>query len=125
MNDNEKVICEKCGSEMAYFMKVGSCGFSCPNCCWGWATTYHSPLDLDEQKYTVTVENSNEGDSQKYKTISEILGCNYLEARKKLISGFSISEISAKETVSVLRALTAGQISFKVTPDFPHDFLNQ
>ena len=122
MNDN--VICEKCGRVMTYYRKAGSCGYECPNCGWGWATSYYSPLDLDEQKYTVTVAGSNVGKSQQYKAISEILNCNYLEARKKYISGFSIQDIPAKDALSVIKTLTNGHVSFTVSPVFPHEYKN-
>ena len=41
---SEKAICDKCGSEIKYFQEKGSCGWVCPVCGWGCATTYIEPV---------------------------------------------------------------------------------
>ena len=119
---DDKAVCEKCGAVMKYYRKEGSCGYLCPDCGWGWVTTYYSPLELDRQKYTLIVAGANDCDIQRYKAVAGILGCNYPEARKKYISGFSVPDIPAKAALSVIRALTAAGIRFTVSPDFPHDY---
>ena len=121
MNNKEKVYCEKCGTEMEPFHKMGSCGYSCPKCGWGWATTYYSPLDLDKQKYTISVSSSSQANSASYKAVSKLMNCNYLEARKKMASGFIFKDVSAKETMLILKELASVQLEYSVDPQYPHD----
>ena len=121
MSEDKKVYCEKCGTEMNYFQEMGSCGYSCPKCGWGWAATYYSPLNLDKEKYTISVLGSNDRNNASYKTVSKLLGCNYLQAREKIITGFSFTDVSAKEVMLILKALTAGKIEYTVDPQYPHD----
>ena len=47
---NSIVKCEKCGTPMVPFQKDGSQGMTCPKCGWGWATTYTTPIMLDEDQ---------------------------------------------------------------------------
>ena len=43
---NDKCICEKCGAEMKPLSDFSPVGMTCPNCGWGWATTYIDPIKL-------------------------------------------------------------------------------
>ena len=37
---SEKIICEKCGTEMQSHHKGSTCSMLCPKCGWGWVMTY-------------------------------------------------------------------------------------
>ena len=43
----DKIICEKCGAEMLPIDQNKPVGMTCPNCGWGWATTYIEPIIED------------------------------------------------------------------------------
>ena len=45
---NKEYICEKCGTEMVPIDKKIPVGLTCPNCGWGWATTYIDPIIEDD-----------------------------------------------------------------------------
>lgn len=47
---NKEYICEKCGTEMVPIDKKIPVGLTCPNCGWGWATTYIDPIIEDDIK---------------------------------------------------------------------------
>ena len=46
---NKEYICEKCGTEMVPIDKKIPVGLTCPNCGWGWATTYIDPIIEDDR----------------------------------------------------------------------------
>jgi hypothetical protein len=52
------VICEKCGAEMKPLSDIYPVGMTCPNCGWGWATTYIDPINLDESDYHIILVSS-------------------------------------------------------------------
>ena len=52
---NNNMICEKCGSEMIYEKKDCDSTWTCPNCNWGIATPYFSPIYLDTTEYTIII----------------------------------------------------------------------
>ena len=78
------VICEKCGAEMKPLSDIYPVGMTCPNCGWGWATTYIEPILSDSTDYHVVLVSSNNSLTS-IKAVSEVANCNYIEA-KKLIS---------------------------------------
>ena len=80
---NDKCICEKCGVEMKPLSEIYPIGMTCPNCGWGWATTYIDPINLDESDYQMILV-SSENSFSNIKIISEIANCNYIDAKKKI-----------------------------------------
>lgn len=119
---SEKVICEKCGAEMQYFQKYGSCGMTCPKCGWGWATTFTAPIDQDDAEYTISVSQSEAPSISTIKCVSKLSGCNFIEAKKMIqTNGFTKSG-KAREIQECAAAFSSADISFKITPDFPYDY---
>ena len=55
---NDAIICEKCGNEMKPLSEIYPIGMTCPNCGWGWATTYIEPIraQIGETKYATLAE---------------------------------------------------------------------
>ena len=118
---SEKVICEKCGAEMQYFQRYGSCGMTCPVCGWGWATTYTAPIDQDETEYILTVPSSDTPGLSAIKCVSKLSGYNFIETRKLLQeSGYSKSG-KARIIRECAAALHKDGISFTIAPEFPYD----
>lgn len=56
---NEKIICEKCGTEMLSIDQYKPVGMKCPKCGWGWATTFIEPIKEDTTDYTVIMCSDN------------------------------------------------------------------
>ena len=50
---SEKIICEQCGNPMTYFQEAHTCGWICPVCGDGVATSYFEPILTDIVDYHV------------------------------------------------------------------------
>ena len=113
------VLCENCGHEMEYFQQGHSCGWTCPVCGNGIATSYFEPIELDETNYTITIH-SQEPALDGIKIVARIAECNFLEARKYLLSGtLSLSE-KAMKIREWARLLNDSHVSYAIEPDFPY-----
>ena len=101
---NKEYICEKCGTEMVPIDKKIPVGLTCPNCGWGWATTYIDPIIEDD-----------------IKTVSAIAKCNYIKA-KEYIDNAPVELFRGKaiEVKNLKEQLDSANISFVIVPDFPY-----
>lgn len=116
----EKTICEKCGAEMKPIHEALAIGMECPNCGWGWVSTYIEPINLDDSVYHVILI---AGDSSltSIKTVSEVAGCNYIEA-KKMIEGAPVEIFRGKALYvkAIKEKIEATSLVFKIEPEFPY-----
>lgn len=114
------VICEKCGAEMKPLSDIYPVGMTCPNCGWGWATTYIDPINLDESDYHMILV-SGDNSLSNIKLVSETANCNYVEA-KKLIENAPVEIYCGKavEVKAIKGKLEAASIDFKIEPEFPY-----
>ena len=95
-------------------------GMTCPNCGWGWATTYIDPINLDEGDYHIILV-SSENSLSNIKLVSETANCNYVEA-KKLIENVPVEIFCGKavEVKAIKEKLGAANIEIKIEPEFPY-----
>lgn len=117
---NDKCICKKCGHEMKPLSDIHPIGMTCPNCGWGWATTYIDPINIDECDYHVIVT-SGDNSLSVIKVVSDIANCNYIEA-KKIIEN-TPAEIYIGKAVNVkaiMEQLKSAGIDFSIKPEFPY-----
>ena len=116
----EKIVCEKCGAEMHIVRDSYQMGMKCPNCGWGWVTTYNEPIEVDYSVYHVVLD-SKDSSLANVKLVASIVNCNYLRA-KRIIEN-SPSEIFSGKAVDVReirdRLVQAG-MAFRIEPDFPY-----
>lgn len=114
------VICEKCGDEMKPLSELYPIGMTCPNCGWGWATTYIDPINLDENDYRMILV-SSENSLSNIKLVSETANCNYVEA-KKLIEKAPVEIFCGKavEVKTIKEKLEAANIEIRIEPEFPY-----
>lgn len=116
----EKIVCEKCGAEMHVVRDSYQMGMECPNCGWGWVTTYNEPIEVDYGVYRVILD-SKDTSLVNVKLVASIVNCNYLRA-KRIIEN-SPSEIFSGKAVDVReirdRLVQAG-MAFRIEPDFPY-----
>ncbi len=116
----EKIVCEKCGAEMHDIQTSYTLGMKCPNCGWGWVTTYNEPIEVDYSVYHVVLD-SKDSSLVNVKLVASIVNCNYLRA-KRIIEN-SPSEIFSGKAVDVReirdRLVQAG-VAFRIEPDFPY-----
>ena len=117
----DKVLCDKCGAEMIPVDPERPVGMKCPNCGWGWVTSYIDPIKEDETIYEISLEEGNQVTKDNIRLVSEISDVNFLEA-KRLLENAPKSFISGKAVDindAVIRLKVTG-INFTVTPEYPY-----
>jgi len=112
--------CEKCGSEMNYFREKMSCGWLCPNCGFGVATTYIDPITEDETTYTISLQPVDAPSVNAIKTVAHLCGCNFIAARNFLTSGEAILEDNAASIRNAATVLLENHVAYTISPDFPY-----
>ena len=118
---NEKIICEKCGAEMRSIDPNKPVGMTCPNCGWGWATTYIDPFLEDETVYVVSLAKGNAVTREAIKAVAEITGKNYVQAKRMIEN--SPAEVyagKAAKVKDVLILLEMQSLAYTVAPEFPY-----
>ena len=119
MTDN--IICEKCGSVMEPIDPVHPVGMTCPNCGWGWATSFIDPILDDPTEYVITLLDGNTTIKETLKTVAKLANCNLIQA-KRLIENApaEIMRSKAPEIKEAMRVLEADALHFSVAPSFPY-----
>lgn len=118
---NEKCICEKCGNEMKPLSDIYPVGMTCPNCGWGWATTYIEPIREDDTDYHIVLSVPYKPSLDKIRIIAGIANCNYIEAKD--LSEKAPVEIYCGKAVnvrSIREKLEAAGIEIRIEPEFPY-----
>lgn len=113
--------CSNCNIEMTYFVEGQCCGWKCPMCGDALVTTYYTELEMDNTIYSVLVSADCDANASKIKAVSEVLGCNYLQAKEKIATGFSVSEVFASDAAKILKLIKEAGLSYQTTPEFPHE----
>lgn len=93
----------------------------CDNCGEALASTCFEPYETDITVYRILIVSPFKATTDILKLISEIVGCNYVEA-KKLIEN-APAEIfcgRAVDVKSVKKKLDAAGIEFEIEPEFPY-----
>ena len=116
----DKVICEKCGSEMVALNESYSVGMECPNCGWGWVTTVVDPLFEDTTVYTIVLQKGNPSTKAVLKAISLVTGLNYLQIRDIIDEApVSLVEGKAPAILKKCEQLERGSVKYQVVPECP------
>ena len=113
--------CSNCNKEMTFFKEGQCCGWKCPECGDSVVTTYYSELEMDNNGYSISVSGNNDSNMVKIKVVSEILNCNYLQAKAKLSIGFTVSNVSAVDVSKIIKSLKNAGIYFSISPEFPYE----
>lgn len=117
---SNKVYCEKCGSEMLDFREDHTCGATCSNCGWSWATSYFTPIELDQTVYTIHIQKTQAPSLSMIRCISKLAVCNFIAAKSLLESGTAAYEGRALDIQRAAELLKAASLSYSITPDFPY-----
>ncbi len=115
--------CEKCGTTMEVMNEGSGIAIKCPKCGWNMATTTSPAIVQDETDYFVYICGSYKTSTERLKVVSEILGGNYLEA-KRYLSGEIKTALVHGEALRIKRAarlLKTAKINYRITPTFPYD----
>ena len=117
----ETVLCEKCGSPMVSYLEEHTCGYKCPKCDNGWATTYFSPIETDTTTYDIVISVAKTPSAEQIRTVSKIAHCNFISSKTLLINGGKIMSAKANEIIDSTKDLRKAGVSFSIKPDFPYD----
>ena len=117
----EKIKCEKCGAEMIPLDPNKPIGMECPECGWGWVTSYIEPKYEDETVYSITLEQGNDINKTILKAISQIKNCNFIEA-KNLIENpnKALTEGRAMEIDKVVQILEQASVKYSIELEWPY-----
>lgn len=113
--------CIKCKSEMRYSRDGISAVWTCPECGYALATTYSNPMELDFEKYNLTIKKVEQPKAVQIKCVSEICKCGLLEAKESLQNDLVVSDKNAKEVAEYIKKLSLVELEYSVTPDFPYE----
>ena len=104
---------------MIYFQEEHTCGWTCPNCGEGIATSYFDPMELDQTVYSIYIEEQNP-QAESIKALSKISNTNYLEARQALIDGTMCISGKASTIHKKVQLLKEYNVLFRIEPDYPY-----
>ncbi len=117
----DKIICEKCGAEMLPIDPNKPVGMTCPNCGWGWATTYIDPEQEDDTVYIVSLSEGNVASGAAIKAVSKITNKNFVQAKRIIenspVDIYAGNAVKVKDVLLMLEPLS---LAYDVTPEFPY-----
>ncbi len=99
-----------------------SCGYTCPKCGNGWATTYLSPIESDTTSYDIVVDAVETPSVEQIRIVAKMSNCNFIAAKSLLNNGGRVRSAKAKEILESIAGLRKAELTFSVQPDFPYDF---
>ena len=118
---SEQIMCEKCGTKMIVHREGSTCGMLCPKCGWGWVTTYSSPIDTDENIYTVNFCKPEKVTAAMIKLYAKLAALNFMQAKKDLAEGVANFSAPATDIQKYIADIRAAGLQFVITPDYPYD----
>lgn len=118
--DLEDDECPWCHCRTESFCEDSVMGIRCTNCEWCIVTTYIEPIRADITLYTLSIDKIDNADLDQLRTVSKLLGVNYLEARKLLQNGDAKLVDQAVEIQKYKMLLNSKNITFNIYPDFQY-----
>lgn len=113
--------CDKCGLAVEWRRGESVQGPFCNQCGWLAVTTYIPPLYLDDTVYEVRACGGDYKNKSHIKTVAELSGRNFLEARKLLEQDAPVVfKGEARAVCRVRDALVAAGLGYRIEPPFPH-----
>ena len=94
-------------------------GMNCPNCGWGWATTYIDPILEDDKEYSLIILEGNKTEKNVLKAIAKIAECNFIKAKEIIADApFVIKKGRASEIKNDKAMLEENEIAYSIGPEF-------
>ena len=118
--DLEDDVCPWCRCRTESFCENSLMGIRCTNCEWCIVTTYTEPIRADTTLYTLSIDKIDSPDLDQLRTVSKLLGVNYLESRKLLQNGKARLVDRAVEIQEYKLLLNLKNITFNIYPDFAY-----
>lgn len=121
MKKNNFSACEQCGGHLEYFKEGSAEGVRCQRCGRSLVTTHIADIKLDTVEYEVFCRGDYKNKAH-IRAVSEVAGCNFIMARKKLQSGlFFAFSGQALDTLHVRNIFIAAGMYCVISPDFKWD----
>jgi DNA-directed RNA polymerase subunit RPC12/RpoP len=120
MNERaEKFYCPECGVPTEVLEEGRTSGMRCPNCGWSVVTTNFLPIEQDATIYEISINFGNYCDQRQIKLISQLTGCNFLQARK-ILQGVEATVYKGKapQVLVIKQELIAANLSVTIKPEF-------
>ena len=115
------IPCEKCGTNMINPYS-GSMGLSCPNCGWGWVTSYYDPIVRDTTEYQITLLEGNNTSTETIRAINQVSHRNLIKSKQLIESAPQvIFKGDALEVHDMKEILDKEAVLYRIEPDYPYD----
>jgi len=116
---NIECKCEKCGSKMIPIQKEGTTGMVCPNCGFGFVTSYIDPMYEDQNEYEIYLSKGNKITNKNYFLIQSITGKNIQEIKQLFESSpYLLYKGHAAEVRELMNKLDESGVKYVIAPDF-------
>lgn len=113
--------CPDCGTVLEDFIEGSSIGQRCPSCGWSLVTTYTPPILEDDREYTITLLAGNDASPATLKTISHLVGCNYIAARGLVLDAPKALFVGrASDVLERNSILESAGVLVSISPEFPY-----
>ena len=112
--------CEVCNAKMIYKQEGSSCSWICPNCGWGLATTYNSPMELDMKKYTIQIVLVPKPSIEMIRCISKVFNKNFIHTKEAIQTGTLLISDYACAINDIRNVLKSEKIKYIISPKFPY-----
>jgi hypothetical protein len=121
MTDSHDIsACPKCAGAVELRREGLTQGLFCTRCDWSVVTTNLPPILSDAASYEVTVTAGDFKNESHLKTVAQLAGVNFLEARKLLQGGgsFVVYTGRAQQVAAARDALKEAGLKFDIQPPF-------
>ena len=92
----------------------------CPKCGYKLATTRWEEIDLDTTIYAIKVKVIENPLISQIRSISKLIGSNFIVSKKALEEGATVFEGNAIDTKSKVELLKENNIEYIISPEFPY-----
>lgn len=117
----DKNICEKCGAEMVPIDSDKPIGMKCPECGWGWVTSYIEPKLADATEYSIHLAQGNDPSVEAIKAVSKVANCNFMQAKALITEApQQIAEGRAVDIESCIIVLDKASVKYSIEPEWTY-----
>lgn len=111
--------CEKCRTEMKYYVEGSTQINKCPKCGWSFATTYIDPIHEDNTVYSLIIEQGNDINAKTIMELKKHVNLTNSEIINILKTGnYVIAKQKAIEIKNSMEIFNNLNIKFRIEPHF-------
>ena len=115
----DKIICEKCGTEMVPIDPDKPVGMKCPECGYGWVTSHIEPKLEDVTVYSIILEQGNEPSVEAIKAVSNVANCNFIRAKAMIVGApQKMIEGRAVDIERYAKLLDEASVKYYIEPEW-------